>query len=103
MSDSATLWTVACQAPLSMGFSRQEDWSGFPCAPPGDLPNPGIEPTSPVAPTLEVDFFTIEPLEKPILDPRTQQIVLNKQTNKISILLGLLLSHFSRVRLCATP
>ena len=41
-----SLWTVAHQAPLSMGFSRQEYWSGLPRAPPGDLPNPGIEPTS---------------------------------------------------------
>jgi len=39
-------WTVACQAPLSMGFSRQEYWSGLPCPPPGDLPDPGIEHTS---------------------------------------------------------
>ena len=39
----ATLWTVARQAPLSMGFSRQEYWSGFPCPLPGDLPDPGIE------------------------------------------------------------
>ena len=38
------LWTVACQAPLSMGFSRQEYWSGLPCPPPGDLPNPGWNP-----------------------------------------------------------
>ena len=43
----ATLWTVARQAPLSMGFSRQEYWSGLPCPPPGDLPYPGIEPASP--------------------------------------------------------
>ena len=42
----ATLWTAACQAPLSMGFSRQKYWSGLPCPPPGDLPNPGMEPTS---------------------------------------------------------
>ena len=42
----ATLWTVAHQAPLSMGFSRQEHWSGLPCLPPGDLPDPGIKPTS---------------------------------------------------------
>ena len=40
------LWTVAHQAPLSMGFSRQEYWSGLPCSPPGDLPNTGIEPVS---------------------------------------------------------
>ena len=42
----ATLWTVAHQTPLSMGFSRQGYWSGLPCPPPGDLPNPGIEPVS---------------------------------------------------------
>ena len=41
-----TPWTVARQAPLSMGFSRQEHWSGLPCPPPGDLPKPGTEPTS---------------------------------------------------------
>ena len=44
----ATPWTVACQAPLSMGFSRQDYWSGLPFPSPGDLPNPGIEPRSPV-------------------------------------------------------
>ena len=42
-----TLWTVAHQAPLSMEFSRQGYWSGLPCLPPGDLPNPGIKPKSP--------------------------------------------------------
>ena len=42
---SATVWKVASQAPLSMGFSRQEYWSGLSCSPPGDLPNPGIERT----------------------------------------------------------
>ena len=46
MSDSVTLWTVAHQAPLPMEFSRQEYWSGLPIPPPGDLPNPGIEPVS---------------------------------------------------------
>ena len=43
----ATRWTVAHQAPLSVGFSRQEDWSGLPFTSPGDLPNPGMEPRSP--------------------------------------------------------
>ena len=42
----ATLWTVAQQAPLSMGLSRQEYWSGLPCRPPGDLSHPGTEPVS---------------------------------------------------------
>ena len=41
-----TPWTVACQASLSMGFSRQEYWSGFPCPSPGDLPDPGFKPIS---------------------------------------------------------
>ena len=54
----ATLWTVAHQAPLSMGFSRQEYWSGLPCPPLGDLPNPGIEPVSLTSPALSSGFFT---------------------------------------------
>ena len=48
----ASLWTVALQAPLSMGFSRQEYWSGLPYPPPRDLPNPGLEPTSLMSPAL---------------------------------------------------
>ena len=51
-----TPWTVALQAPLSMGFSRPEYWSGLPCPPPGDLPDPGIKPGSPV---LAGRFFTM--------------------------------------------
>ena len=53
-----TLWTKARQFSLSMGFSRQEYWSGFLCPPPGDLPNPGIEPTSLMSPALAGGFFT---------------------------------------------
>ena len=53
-----TLWTVACQAPLSMGFSTQEHWSGLPFPPPGDLPNPGIEPASLTFPALAGKFFS---------------------------------------------
>ena len=52
-----TLWTVAHQAPPSMGFSRQEYWSGLPFPSPGDLPNPGIEPRSPA---LQSDALTSE-------------------------------------------
>ena len=52
-----TLWTIACQAPLSMEFSRQEYWSGWPCPPPGDLPGPGIKPKSLMSPALEGEFF----------------------------------------------
>ena len=61
----ATLWTVANKAPLSMGFPRQEYWSGLPFPPPGDLPDPGIEPTSSVSPALAGEFFTTEPPGKP--------------------------------------
>ena len=53
----ATPWTVAHQAPLSMGFSRQEYWTGLPCPLPGDLSNPGIEPTSLMSPVLVGRFF----------------------------------------------
>ena len=53
-----TLWTVACQAPLSMGFSRQEYWSGFPCPPPGDPLDPRIERMSLMPPTSAGGFFT---------------------------------------------
>ena len=59
----ATPWTVAYQASLSMGFSRQEYWSGLPFPSPGDLPDPGIEPGSPA---LEADALTSEPPGKPI-------------------------------------
>ena len=55
---------VAHQAPLSMGFSRQEYWTGLPCPPPEDLPDPGIEPLSPVSLTLQVDSLPTEPSEK---------------------------------------
>ena len=55
-------WTVARQAPLSMAFSRQEYWSGFPCPPPGDLPSPRIEPRGP---TLQVDSLPSELSGKP--------------------------------------
>ena len=63
MPDSfETSWTVAHQAPLSMGFARQEYWRGLPCPSPGDLPKPGIKP---MAPTLAGRFFATEPLGKP--------------------------------------
>ena len=59
----ATPWTVAHQASPSMGFSRQEYWSGLPFPSPGDLPNPGIEPRSP---TLQADALNSEPPGKPL-------------------------------------
>ena len=56
----AVPWTVALQAPLSMEFSRQEYWSGLPLPTPGDLPDPGIKPASPVSPALQADSFPTE-------------------------------------------
>ena len=60
----ATLWTVACQAPLSIGFSRHEHWSGLPCPPPGDLPDPGIKP---VSPALQDDSLLLSHRESPCI------------------------------------
>ena len=59
----ATPWTVACQAPLSVGFSREEYWSGLPFLSPGDLPDPGIEPRSP---TLQADSLPSEEKKKEV-------------------------------------
>ena len=67
----ATQWTVAYQAPLYMGFSRQEYWSGLPFPPPGDLPNPGIKLWSPA---LQADALPPKP-------PGKQLVVLIKQVN----------------------
>ena len=64
----ATPWTIACQAPSSVGFSRQEYWSGLPFPPPGDLPDPGIELWSP---TLHADALPTEP-------PVKQEIINSK-------------------------
>ena len=81
MSDSLQPYgqTAASQAPLSMGFSRQEYWRGLSFLPPGDLPDPGIKP---VSPALQTDSLLLSHQGSPML---------------------LLLSHFSRVQLCATP
>ena len=62
----ATLWTVAHQVLLSMGFSRQENWSELPRLPPGDLPNPGIEPASPTASAFQSDCLPLSHCGSPI-------------------------------------
>ena len=61
-----TFWTVTCQAPLSMGFPRQEYWSGLPFSPLRDLPGPGIELASPLSPALQVDSLPAESSGKPL-------------------------------------
>ena len=81
-----TLWIVACQAPMSLGFFRQEYWSGLPIPSPGALPDPGIEP---VSPALADGFFTLEPPGKPLWNTtwiyrqnKILQLVCLCQTNK---------------------
>ena len=83
----ATLWTVTHQALLSMGFSRQEDWSGLPFPPPGDLPDPGVK----LVHLLH---------RRRILHPLSH---LGSPQRWMLLLLLLLLSRFRRVRLCAAP
>ena len=70
-----TPWTVVCQAPLSMGFSRQGYWRGLPCPPPGDLPNPGIEPTSLMSPALAGWFFTTNATWEALLHSRSCRLL----------------------------
>ena len=82
----ATPWTVAYQASLSMGFSRQEYWSGLLFPSPGDLPDPGIKPGSP---TLEADASTSEPPGKPTLMPTKKNPPRKKETTKQTERLGL--------------
>ena len=60
-------WTIACQAPLSIEFSRHEYWSGLPFLSPGDLPNPGIEPVSPASPALHADSLPLSHREAFVL------------------------------------
>ena len=62
----ATPWTVAHQAPLSVEFSKQENWSGLPFPPPVDLTDPGVEPASLASPALAGDFFTTVAPGKPL-------------------------------------
>ena len=61
-----TLWPVALQAPLFMGFSRQVYWSGLLCPPSGDLPDPGIEPAAPLTPALQADSLMLSHQGSPI-------------------------------------
>ena len=82
----ATLWNVACRASLSLGSSKQEYWSGLPFPPPGDLPDPGIKPTSLMSPVLACGFFTTS---------ATWEALTNQWRSEVKSL--------SRVWLLATP
>ena len=70
----ANLWTLACQAPLLIRFSRQESWSELPFPTPGDLPDPGIKPVSPLSPAMAGGFFTTKPPGKPTDLDRDSQL-----------------------------
>jgi len=73
-----TPWIISCRAPLSVGFSRQEYWSGLPCPPPGDLPNPGIKPVPLVSPALAGGFFTTSATwEAPVIIYRISIFILH--------------------------
>ena len=79
-----TPWTVAHHAPLSMGFSRQKYWSGSPFASPGDLPNPGMEPVSPMSPALQVNSLLLGQVSDiPTVTLKTQKSIVVKGKNKI--------------------
>ena len=80
----ATPWTVAHQAPLSLGFPRQEEWSGLPVPSPGDLPDSGIKPTSL---GLAGGFFTGEPPGKPNLSIVWKNWKTIEKATKITIIL----------------
>ena len=73
----ATPWTVACQALLSIGFSRQEYWSGLPCPPPGDLPDSGLEPASLMSLHWQVGSLPLAPPGKPIYST----VIIQKKLN----------------------
>ena len=75
-------WTVARQAPLSMEFPRQEYWSGLPCPPPGNLPNPGIKPRSP---SLQVDSLPVELQFRPNLKAGKADVPAQKQADRESM------------------
>ena len=82
----ATSWTVAHQASLSLGFSRQEYWSGLPCPAPGDRPDPGTEPASLMSPALAGVFFTTCAPGKPFCKP-TQRLTTATEWNGLGRLL----------------
>ena len=84
----ATPWTVTYQAPLSMGFSRQEYWSGLPCPPSGDLPNPGIKPRAPMAPTWQAHSLPLSQLGKPCVNRQLVGTCYKAQGAQLGALLG---------------
>ena len=93
----ATPWSITHQAPLSVGVSRQEHWSGLPCPPPGDLLNPGMEPRSP---TLLEDSLTSEPPGKPTSHPPPVWVITEHQLSSLHYVAA---SHQLWVYSCYRP
>ena len=93
MSHSVTVWTIACQTPLFMGFPRQEYWSGLTFPSPGDLPHPEIESASPASPALQVYSLPTEPPGKPTLNK-----ILEKKIYIYPYLLDFLDSPFKELK-----
>ena len=81
----ATPWTH--QTPLSMGFSRQESWSGLPCPPPGDFPDTGIEPVPPAASALQVDSLPLSHLGSPAYGGKWPKVGMEEMVMAIVILI----------------
>ena len=78
-------WTIACQAPLFMGFPRPEYWSGLPSPSAGDLLDPGIKPGSPVSPVLAGRFFSTEPPGKPSFRTGASRIPRNRSNEMCTV------------------
>ena len=92
-----TIWTVTRQTPLSMGFFRQEYYNEWPCPPPGDLPDPGIEPMSPMPPTLQADSLPTEPWGKTMVELIRNDFS-NSSCNKNDLSVCLVASNTTSVR-----
>ena len=96
MSDSVRPYGLACQAPVSMGFSRQEYWTGLLCRPPGDLPDPGIKLASLLSPALADGLFTtIATWEAPIYKALYKKPPFYANGNIYTLFCSLLLTLYS--------
>ena len=96
----AILWTVACQVPLSMGFSRQEYWSELPCPPPGDLPNQGSNLHLLCLLQWQVDSLPLVPPRKPIVCGVLITVMVNSLGVKILLTFRVLQGYKKRWRPC---
>ena len=81
----ATPWTVACQPPLAIGFSRQKYWTGLPCSLPGDLPDPGIKPVSLISPAVAGGFFTTSTTWEALFDHKHIETGLSISPSPVAI------------------